>query len=233
VTTIGGQARDGKIVEIYELKLVLGNNIEISSNFEYKLFSSLSKLVPEWHQQKEIMVVGFRNIEEKNHFFSLKKNHSFLLFRSSDENKLMHLYDLLNSNSVRIDEKDLFFENKKIIYKLETSNSNLYCPFLTIKSKKEKDKNQIWFLDALIKQCELFSLDIKKEQILIGKFRSLSIKQGYRYGYEVLIQNLNKNEQNVLLKYGLGGARNFGAGIFSPTTTEQIEVISQRIELRH
>jgi CRISPR-associated protein Cas6 len=90
------------------------------------------------------------------------------------------------------------------------------CAFLrsrlvTIKGYLERDS----FLEAAQRQLQSLGLSAQAVPVL-GKRRTLRIKEREIVGYELMVRNLTPEESLAVETHGVGGRRHMGCGIFAP-----------------
>jgi len=78
------------------------------------------------------------------------------------------------------------------------------------------------FRAAARRQLDTLGVDAAAE-LMLGKRRTLRIKQREVVGYEVLVSGLSAEESLRLQEAGLGGRRHMGCGVFVPVVPRRIE----------
>lgn len=72
------------------------------------------------------------------------------------------------------------------------------------------------FIQTIDERNALPANSITSAEVMIGKRRTLRIKQREIVGYEVIVEGLTAEESLALQEHGIGGRRHLGCGVFVP-----------------
>lgn len=197
---------------------VLNGGICDRHNFEYSLFSAISKILGKnscanLHDKefKYLQILPINGTKHKNMIMFQKS--SFLKIRPS----LEHLSNFLclSKKVIRVKNNLISLSDPKI-YQLQYS-PNLYCHCVIVNSIKES-KDMIDFITSTFKEKMNFESKFKifipyhKNKI---SNRILRFKNNSLIGFPIVVKDLNEEDSLYLQSNGFGSKKKFGCGYFN------------------
>lgn len=178
----------------------------IPSDHGYPLYAAISRVLPELHAANGIGIHPIRGRMIGDRQMQLA-DFSRLTLRVPPE-RIANLLPLAGK-SLRIAGR-LLRVGVPQIYALKAATS-VHSRLVTIKGFMESEP----FLAALRRQLDELRVAPEAE-VVIGKRRTIRIRDKEVVGYEVFLQALTAEESLSIQESGLGGRRHMGCGVFSP-----------------
>lgn len=170
----------------------------------YALYSSISRLVPEIHNAKEIGVHPVRGRYVGDGSLRLSPS-SRLIFRLPDD----HIQPFLKlaGRSLEVDDHRLRVGVPET--RVLRPAANLYARLVTIKGFMEPDT----FLEAARRKLQEMGVTA---DLRVGERRTLRVKDKQVVGFEITALGLDAEDSIRLQEAGIGGRRHMGCGVFVP-----------------
>ena len=176
----------------------------------YPLFSALSDVIPELHEDRE---VGIHSIRGQAVDGRLKlTNRSILALRVPEE--LRDRYSVLSGQSIWIDNASVdlvFFQARPLV-----PRANLFSPLVIIKGFTEPEP----FRDAVQRQLtgnciegRAYLVPSKNQQYQFAR-QVIRIHDKIVVGFAVELAMLSAEDSIRVQEMGIGGRRHFGCGLF-------------------
>jgi CRISPR-associated protein Cas6 len=187
---------------------------QIPSDHGYILFSSLCKIAPFIHHNRQIAIHHITGRSLSNRRMDITEG-SFLSFRVPTDSvddivQLAGSIIRLGGDEIRLGVPRL----QRLIPAVR-----LYSPLVVIKGFMETEP----FMDAV--QRQLTGLEVKGTPMLIEQpgnsdfpfaRRTLRVKDKEIVGFALMIDNLTAEESIRVQEHGIGGRQRFGCGVFLP-----------------
>ena len=189
-----------------DLKFTLPCDISIPSDHGYFLYSGISRIIPGIHNDTSIGIhpIGGKIIDKR---ILITSRSSRLGIRIPAER--IQDFLCLIGNNIKVSTQTLTIGYPQI-FPLKPS-ANLRSRLVTVKGFLEKEA----FLDAIQRQMEDLKLS-KEITIIVGKQRTIRVKDKEIIGFDLLLNSLTAEESLKIQETGLGGRRRFGCGVFVP-----------------
>jgi CRISPR-associated protein Cas6 len=188
----------------------------IPADHGYALYSAVSHLIPEVHQDNGIAIhpISGRQIGDRR---LMLMPWSTLSIRVPDSQIAVVLK--LAGKSLRIDGASLRVGVPEVRALIPAEAVRSRLVIIKVAHADAADLTTELFTAAARKKLD--ELGIGTEAVLsVGKRRSLHLKQREIVGYELLVEGLTAVESITLQENGLGGKRHMGCGVFVPMMDE-------------
>ncbi len=172
----------------------------------YILFAAISRLVPKLHEAKEVGVHPLRGRQIASRLLSLTST-SNLTLRIDDHDITLALP--LSGQMLSLGAKSIRLGVPRLYPLIATPT--LRSRLVTIKGMMTSEQ----FDEAVRRQ--LADSDVAAEvAVVLGKRRTMRIRDKEIVGFEVLLEGLSATESIAIQERGIGGRRHMGCGVFSP-----------------
>ena len=203
-----GTITESNVMSTVDLAFPLLSIKPIPADHGYHLYSALSRVLPELHQQDGIGIHPIRGQQIGNRQFNLDTRSRLILRTDADAiGQLIQLAGkplTIAGITIRVGVPQ--------VWSLKPAPA-LRSRLVTIKLKDGVTPDTF----QLSAREQLVALGVSAEAILtLGKRRTLRIKDKEVVGYEVILEGLTAEESLNVQEKGLGGRRHMGCGVFVP-----------------
>jgi CRISPR-associated protein Cas6 len=203
-----------------ELSFVLTGTADLPADHGYHLYAAVSRLLPSMHEPNGIGIHPIRGRLIGDRRMQLCE-FSRLTIRVAPE----RIADLLP-----LAGKQLNIGGRPVrvgvptVYALSEAPA-LRSRLVTIKVSGDRNEtrppDEPAFLAAARRQLDALNI-LPGAQLVVGKRRTLRVKDKEVVGYELIVSALGADESLALQVNGIGGRRHMGCGIFSPLASNEV-----------
>lgn len=188
--------------------LVLPRGTPIPADHGYAIYSAISRILPEFHENEDYGIHPIAGIQLGNRMMALTEE-SRLAIRI-DANRIAEILALAGKT---LGLGRTFLQiGVPTVHPLVPSPS-LRSRIVTIKGFMEPER----FLGAIRRQLD--ALPVSPEVVVeLGKRRTLRIHDKDVVGFEVFLSRLGEEDSLRIQEVGIGGRRKMGCGLFVPVT---------------
>lgn len=190
----------------------------------YLLYSAISEIVPEFHENPDIGIFSISGNHIGNRQLSITKNSKLIIRLPSEE----------IGNSLKLAGKTIKIQDKQIqigvpMIRALIPSANLYSRLVIIKGfmepeqfleavKRQLDELEIKGKPYLVEQNEILEANIDKKGGSHSPYlrRTINIRNKEIVGFALRVKELDAEESITLQEKGIGGRRRFGCGLFVP-----------------
>jgi len=219
LTTLSQEARarlfGNQAMVIVDLSFRVVATGPISADHGYRLYSSLSRLVPLIHRTNDVAIHPIRGRLVGNRLMSLTPQ-SRLVIRTPHE--LVPSLLPLTGKVVVLGGTRLQLGVPEVRALVPAASLRSRLVVIKIKESPSAADLTVDVFAAALRQ-QLDALGVRREiDLRLGKRRSLRIKDKEIVGYEVILSQLQPEESLSIQERGLGGRHHMGCGIFVPVS---------------
>lgn len=198
----------------FDIRWSVQHRESIPLQHQYSLLATLSRIVPEIHNDKRIGIHTIRGIHDGPGRLRLSER-SVVAIRAP----LELVASLIPLSGKKLDLAGHLLRLGVATLHQIAPSGNLFCPIVTIKGFM--DHNQ--FRGAVIRQLD--SIKVRQSiTVDVGPRRIVRVKDSTIVGFSVLLAGLDAVESVRIQSEGIGGRRHFGCGIFSPSKSQNLQV---------
>lgn len=185
---------------------VLGQNLPVDHG--YALYSSLCKIVPSFHEDKDSLVSSIKGRYSGNGMLNISP-YSEILMRVPEEQVREYTAFAGSRLCMRKDKINIGVYKPRLIQAIP----NLWAKIVTTKNGENIER----FRKEVIRQLTNIAIDPSK--MTIGKRKVFQLRRKCIVGFEVYLNNLSHKESITLQENGLGGRKKMGCGFFEGYST--------------
>lgn len=193
-----------------DLAFRLQGSTPIPADHGYALYSAVSHLIPEVHQENGAAIhpICGRQVGERR---LMLMPWSTLAIRVPDGQIAVQLK--LAGKSLRLDDATVRVGVPEVRGLIPATALRSRLVVIKVAHAGAGDLTAETFTVAARKQMDELRIDAAAV-LNVGKRRTLRLKQREIVGYEVLVEGLTASESIALQESGLGGKRHMGCGVF-------------------